>query len=79
MIRTIRARYSGGALRPLEALDLEEDEEVLVSIDDRHPSPQAIESCKEAAGSWAGSFDVEQLKRDIYASRQVHSRPAPKL
>ena len=35
MIRTIRARYCDGKLEPLEALDLDEGEEVVLSIGER--------------------------------------------
>ena len=34
MTANVRARYSGGVLRPVEPLGLEEGEEVLVSIED---------------------------------------------
>lgn len=73
MLRTVRARYSGGALRPLEALDLEEGEEVLISFDDL-AAPEALPGGDVGAGGWAGLVDAEQLKRDIYASRATGSR-----
>ncbi len=34
MIANVKARFSNGALMPLEPLDLEEGEEVMVSIED---------------------------------------------
>ena len=68
MLRTVRARYSGGALQPLEALDLEEGEEVLISFDDLAVSEPPPGGDAGARG-WAGLVDAEQLKRDIYASR----------
>ena len=40
MIATVKARYSDGVLTPLEPLDLEEGEEVMVSIEDAS-SPNA--------------------------------------
>ena len=40
MIATVKARYSDGVLTPLEPLDLDEGEEVMVSIEDA-PSPNA--------------------------------------
>ena len=42
MIRTIRARYSGGLLEPLEPLALEEGEEIELTLDDQvHESEEA--------------------------------------
>ena len=32
-----------------------------------------------SAGAWRGSVDVEQLKRDIRASRDIRTRPVPRL
>ena len=34
MIASVRARYSNGALVPLEPLDLEEGREVMVSVEE---------------------------------------------
>ncbi len=42
MIRTIRARYSGGLLEPLEPLALEEGEEIELTLDEQvHESEEA--------------------------------------
>ena len=38
MIANVKARYSNGALVPLVPLDLEEGEEVMVSIEDAPPA-----------------------------------------
>ena len=37
MIASVKARYSNGALVPLEPLDLEEGKEVVVSVEDATP------------------------------------------
>ncbi len=73
MPQTVRARYAGGALRPLEALNLSEGDEVLISVDALKPSKRLVDG-NMGAGGWAGLVDAEQLKRDIYASRQVQTR-----
>ena len=42
MIRTIRARYSGGVLEPLEPLALEEGEEIELTLNEQvHESEEA--------------------------------------
>lgn len=77
MSETIRARVRGGVLEPLEPLDLAEGKELIVTISET--SSKLIEALERAAGGWAGVVDGEQLKRDIYNSRSVISRPEPRL
>ena len=73
MPQTVRARYVSGALQPLEALDLNEGDEVLISVGALKPSGRPVDG-NMGAGGWVGLVDAEQLKRDIYASRQVQTR-----
>ena len=73
MPQTVRARYADGVLLPLEALDLNEGDEVLISVGALKPSKRPVDG-DMGAGGWAGLVDAEQLKRDIYASRQVQTR-----
>ena len=47
MIASVKARYAGGVLTPLEPLDLEEGEEVRLSIEDSQPSGAPGESLVE--------------------------------
>jgi predicted DNA-binding antitoxin AbrB/MazE fold protein len=78
MNTTIRARFSGGNLKPLEPLALREGEEVTVTI--ASVSPEASANWLErTAGGWAGLIDAENLKRDIYESRLLATRPEPRL
>ena len=73
-----RARYTKGVLEPLEAIDLEEGEEVSVSI--QKPSPKHDpEAMRAGAGGWVGQHDPEELKRMIYESRITGSREPPNL
>lgn len=78
MIRTIRARFRGGVLEPLEGIDLAEGKEVAVTIQDA-PLDEDLEAFRRAAGSWRGKVDAEVLIRNIYADRLISSRPAPDL
>ena len=79
-LRTVRARYSGGMLEPLEALALREDQEVLVTIEDqpdRTPNPARN---KEAATDWPDMFqDPDGFIRMIYRTRIEGSRAPPSL
>jgi predicted DNA-binding antitoxin AbrB/MazE fold protein len=45
MAKEIRARFSHGVLKPLEALDLKEGEEVKVLITERPQGKGMIEEC----------------------------------
>ena len=47
MIANVRARFSNGVLTPLEPLDLEEGDEVMVSIEDAPPPAKGKESILE--------------------------------
>ena len=40
---------------------------------------QKLNSLRAAAGAWKGSIDGEQLKQDIRASREIRTRPVPRL
>lgn len=75
---TIRARFSQGTLKPLEAVELREGDEVTITI---------VSSRRESvgdwlgltAGGWVGLLDAEQLKREIYDNRLITTRTEPRL
>ncbi len=75
---TIRARVRGGALEPLEELDLPEGSEVTITILDL-PSGGDEGASRRAAGGWKGLVDAETLIRNIYADRLIATRPEPRL
>ena len=75
---TIKARFSGGVLKPLEAVQLNEGDEVTLTIV-ALPSRKHPDWLERTAGGWAGLMDAEKFKRDIYESRLVATRPVPRL
>ena len=79
MTTNVKARYSNGALVPLEPLDLEEGKEVTVSIEDVRPPGNALHVLQAVAGAWKGTHDPEELLRNIYSDRLVNARPEPKI
>ena len=79
VMHTVRARFANGVLEPLEALDLDEGQEVTVSIDDRTSRKRPRRGMRAAAGAWKGTHDPERLKREIYAARLLTTRPRPCL
>lgn len=78
MSATIKARYSNGVLKPLERVNLREGEEVSLTIA-ALPSNAKPGWLERTAGGWSGLVDAEQLKREIYRSRLLATRPEPRL
>ena len=79
MAQSVKATYKDGVFEPSESLDLEDGQEVGLSISETGDAPNGINARVETAGSWKGLVDAEQLKRDIYESREMVRRPDPKL
>jgi predicted DNA-binding antitoxin AbrB/MazE fold protein len=75
---TIKARFSGGVLEPLEKLELREGQEVTVTILSL-PSKKDADWLTRTAGGWVGLIDAERLKQEINNSRLVTTRPEPRL
>ena len=70
---TIKARFSGGILKPLEALELKEGDEVTIVILSSH-SESEKDWLGRTAGGWKGLVDADRLKREIYDSRLIATR-----
>jgi predicted DNA-binding antitoxin AbrB/MazE fold protein len=78
---TIRVRYSNGALRPIERLDLAEGQELSITLE---PEPPIVRPAidphgdflERSFGAWVGLIDGEELKRRIYEARERGSRDA---
>ena len=78
MSTTIKARYSGGVLEPLEKLELTDGQEVTVTIFNL-PLKRDADFLTCTAGGWAGLIDAERLKHEVNESRLVTTRPEPHL
>jgi predicted DNA-binding antitoxin AbrB/MazE fold protein len=75
---TIRARFSHGTLKPLEAVEPKEGDEVTITIVSSRPESVGNWLDRTAAG-WAGLVDAEELRRTIYDSRLIATRTEPQL
>ena len=53
-MHTVRVRFANGVLKPLEALDLDEGQEVTVSINDGTSHKRRGRGMRAAAGAWKG-------------------------
>ncbi len=78
MTRTIRARFKGGVIEPLERIELPDGAEVTVTVA-TEPSEEDVDAFRRAAGKWRGKLDAEELLRNIYADRLISTRPKPSL
>ena len=80
MLRQVKARFTNGALMPLEPVSLKEGDEVVVTIDDKPQltAEERIERFRAAAGGWEGLHDPDEFKRMIYQGRMDGSRHTPK-
>lgn len=72
MTTTIRARFADGKIEPLEPVNLQDGDELVVTIVARRP-PRTVDEVRAAlrasAGAWRGLIDTDALLRDIYESR----------
>jgi hypothetical protein len=76
MVTTVRAKFSSGHFTPIEPFPpetLHDGDEVILTVTS---APESSKSALlETAGAWKGLIDPESLKRDIYASRLIITRP----
>ena len=81
-MKTIKARYSKGIIKPLEEIEISEGEEITISIvkvPSRKKRKRFAEALKATAGGWKDLIDCDELKRNIYNDRLITTRPKVKL
>lgn len=70
MGKEIRAKYFRGKIELLENVELEEGEEIFITVR-KAPSPEAArDAFQRAAGSWRGTLDFDAYLKDLYDSRR---------
>ncbi|HDD04968.1 MAG TPA: DUF104 domain-containing protein [Candidatus Aenigmarchaeota archaeon] len=79
MIKEIKARFSKGVIEPLEKLDLEEGEELKITISPISKKKSVTEALRKTFGGWKDLIDAEELKKNIYSDRLITTRPEPRL
>ena len=67
----IRAKFKNGIIEPLENVELNDGEEIILTIERHHESEEAQDAFRKSRGGWKGLVDCEKLKRDIYQSRSI--------
>ena len=78
MVKTVRAKFSKGVIKPLEKVDIEEGKEITITIM-QVPSKRKQDSFERSAGAWKGTIDAEKLIENIYADRLLSTREEPRL
>ena len=78
MAETIRAIFKDGKFEPLDEIDLNEGEPVMLAII-KPTTEKDFTAFREAAGAWKDLIDCDKLIEDVYASRLVQSRGEPRL
>lgn len=70
MIKEIKARFSKGVIEPSEKLDLEEGEELKITISKKKSVTEAL---RKTFGGWKDLIDAEELKKNIrYENFRFH-------
>ena len=66
MMTQVRVRYANGTLTPLEPLDLEEGEELVVHIEDKRQSPNGNEAAPQPAEKQETLLEMfERLRNSV--------------
>jgi predicted DNA-binding antitoxin AbrB/MazE fold protein len=79
LTKTIKARYRRGIIEPLEKLDIKEGQELIVIISENLEEINNKDALDVTFGGWTDLVDAEELKKNIYADRQISTRPEVKL
>ena len=73
MVKTVKARFTNGAIVPLEPLDIEEGEEILVTLEDQvHDSTEAEDDALARAiaeGLETGSVSIQSVMEALRDDR----------
>ncbi len=77
--KTIKARFRNGVIEPLEKLELKEGKELTLTIVELPEIKDEKEACRKSRGGWKELIDCEELKRNIYRDRLIHTRLGVKL
>lgn len=71
MVREIKGKYSNGVIHPLEKLELEEGEEVVITVKEAAlDKASSKEAFRKAAGGWKDTLDFDAYLRDLYGNRR---------
>jgi len=76
---TIRARFKNGVIELLENVELKDGEEIILTIVRRPETKGTLDAFRKSRGGWKDLIDCEQLKKDIYESRSIQTRPEVKF
>jgi len=74
---TFKARYKDGIIKPLEKVDIEDGTEITIALlEKKGIDPNGL---IRSFGGWKDTVDCDELLKNIYADRQISTRPEVKL
>jgi predicted DNA-binding antitoxin AbrB/MazE fold protein len=79
MLKTLRAKYTKGIIKPLRKLHLKEGKEIKVTIQDLPKVSKKKDAFEASFGSWKGTIDAEKFLDYIYTRRSLSTRSPVKL
>ena len=74
MGKEIRARFSKGKIELLEKVELEEGDEIFITVRKASSPAAARGAFERAAGAWKGLIDTDALLKDFKESRKINGR-----
>lgn len=74
MQKTVRGKFTGGSIEPLEKLDLREGDHITITVSLSPTPDETLGALRSTAGTWKGTQDHNRLKRNIYSDRLVSTR-----
>ena len=78
-VAAIKARFKNGIIEPLEDLELRDGEEIVLTVMRQTEIEEGQDAFRKSRGGWKELVDCEKLKKDIYESRSIRTRPEVKL
>jgi predicted DNA-binding antitoxin AbrB/MazE fold protein len=72
-----KARYKNGIIEPLEKIEIKEGSEITIALlEQNEVDPKGL---IRSFGGWKNTVDCDELIKNIYADRQISTRPEVKL
>ena len=78
-VKDYKGEVQKWVIEPLEKMELREGEEFTLTIVRLPEINKENDAFSKSRGGWKELIDCEQLKRNIYADRLIHTRPEAKL
>lgn len=71
MLKTLRAKYTKGIIKPLEKLHLKEGKEITIVISEPTKQSRKKNAIEATFGAWKGLMDKEAVKKGLAENRRI--------